>query len=635
MYFVKYGDKYLHDPRVEKYMLTDLSLNCEENSCGYCDFTIYPDHPLYSIIRERDADNPIKVYDNDILLFVGFIYELGKEFYLDGHVKCKGELDYLSESIVHPYSTTTKYFHTKVPDNLEGLFNWFIKQHNSQVGDNKKFRIGKNQAARFDISEALDISNNSYPNTISEISDQILKKIGGYLNLRYDDHGIRYLDYLYEWEGLNTQLLDFGVNLTSYTQTDDSSEIASYIIPMGAKLSDTDYTSENNNSDWDNLPLLLNTEPLYGSTTSKPNIISTNITSDIKVLDDKIYSKSAVERYGWIGKTYSNTDAKNKQSLVEMGTKALKEWLQPKRTIEVKAVDMHLINPNIKPIRIGEYVRVRSKPHGLDSYFICRNIELDLNNPENSIYSFGTTYDSFTGEQNKTINALNATIRKQFETIDIISESEKQTAATAEEVKNQFDNLEIGGINLLLGTRDFDGANWHNIEYWETWDVNKYFGYREYGKSGISIGQGIYQKVSVKKDHIYTFSFYALGDENTNVIVNIKDPNRDMQITDHDSIEIGKITESYERYHVTFRATDDGYICPRVENTTDSWIKIYALKFELGTMPTDWSPAPSDLESVVAEQDDAICALYEENLAYQAETDDAICELYELVSGGE
>ena len=115
MYFVKYGKEYLHDPRVDGYVLLDLSLDCEENSCGYCDFTIYPNHPMYNKLKERDADNPIEVYDDDTLLFVGFIYELGKEFYLDGHVKCKGELDYLNESIVRPYSTVQRGYGDKAP----------------------------------------------------------------------------------------------------------------------------------------------------------------------------------------------------------------------------------------------------------------------------------------------------------------------------------------------------------------------------------------------------------------------------------------------------------------------------------------------------------------------------------------
>lgn len=113
MYFVKYGKEYLHDPRYEEYILLDLTIENETNSCGYCDFTIYPDNPMYDKIRERDMDNLVEVYDDDTLLFAGYIYELGKEFKTDGHVKCKGELSYLNDSIVRPYSTETRGFGKK------------------------------------------------------------------------------------------------------------------------------------------------------------------------------------------------------------------------------------------------------------------------------------------------------------------------------------------------------------------------------------------------------------------------------------------------------------------------------------------------------------------------------------------
>ena len=91
MYFVKYGEQYLHDPRTDDCILFDLSLDGEENTCGYCDFTIYPNHPMYNKIKERDTENSVDVY-YDKLLFSGFIYELGYKFQLDGHVKCKGDL---------------------------------------------------------------------------------------------------------------------------------------------------------------------------------------------------------------------------------------------------------------------------------------------------------------------------------------------------------------------------------------------------------------------------------------------------------------------------------------------------------------------------------------------------------------
>lgn len=558
MYFVKYGNEYLHDPRVQDCFLIDLSFDCEENSCGYCDFTIYPNHPMYEKLKERDADNPVEIYDDEILLFSGFIYELGKEFYLDGHVKCKGELDYLRDSIVRPYSTVQRGYGSKAPSSVDGYFEWLIEQHNSQVKPNKKFVIGINQGGALDPNNYIFRESNEYPTTIDEISEKLLKNenIGGYIRIRHEN-GIRYIDYLAEWTDSNAQILDFGVNLTDYTQTDDSDDIATFVVPLGAKMSDTEYEYYDGYFLTSDKSMNLDKEyytksysqskkiaSFVGGVTYYEKRIDTFATSDKSPVDgidyytrsvdsegnysytkqdisrfvsgtvyyeqedyyvktsdstpsdakdyytlsdgyskvsnlgrfkkhaiyyeydenqdeanlnltiedsldgsydevgyykvgDKVYCESAVEKYGWIGITYKNTDIFTKEELRKKGTTALKEYISPKRTIEIKAVDMHFINPEIKPIRIGEYVRVRSVPHNLDSYFLCTSISLDLNNPENSLYTLGDTFDTLTGQQNKRINLLNATVNKQYESAVAISDELKAMAKAASTVSNQ------------------------------------------------------------------------------------------------------------------------------------------------------------------------------------------------------
>ena len=169
MYFVKYGNEYLHDPRTDDYVLLDLTLDSEENSCGFCDFTIYPTHPMYNKIKERDPDNPIEVYDGETLLFAGFIYELGTEFYLEGKVRCKGELDYLNDSIIRPYSTYRYGYRTKAPETGGEYFAWLIEQHNSQVSFNKQFVVGINQADIPFADKVLYHENNRYPKSFQKI----------------------------------------------------------------------------------------------------------------------------------------------------------------------------------------------------------------------------------------------------------------------------------------------------------------------------------------------------------------------------------------------------------------------------------------------------------------------------------
>ena len=471
MYFVKYGKEYLYDPRVQDCVIFEPSLECEENTCGFFDFTIYPDHPLYDKLKERDSSNPVEVYDDDILLFAGFIYELGKEFYLSGQVKCKGELAYLKESIVRPYSTIQRGYGSTVPTTVNGYFEWLIYQHNAQVDSTKQFKIGINQGYALDTNNYIYRESNQYPNTLDEINEKILNELGGYLRIRHEN-GERYIDLLYEWTDENAQILDFGINLTDYNQTDSSLDVYTYVIPLGAKMKDTEYSYFNGyfvtqdttvDPEKDYYEKKLNDGVYTYSLCYDLKSFETGVTyyeydenydeselsltisgiedgpigiDDYKKVGDYIYCMSAVNKYGFIGYTYEDQDITTTDNLIVASILSLKSCISPIRTIEIKAVDMHLVNPDIKPIRVGEYVRVRSNPHKFDSYMLCTSITLNLDSPSNSVYTLGTTFDTLTGEQNKRIKALNEKTNKQIEKAEALLAEVKQTAKDASTTAN-------------------------------------------------------------------------------------------------------------------------------------------------------------------------------------------------------
>ena len=318
---------------------------------------------------------------------------------------------------------------------------------------------------KVNIQECDIISeNDKYPTTFSEINEQLLEYegLGGYLRIRHD-RSTRYIDYISEWTEANAQILDFGKNLTDYTQTDDSDDIATYVIPLGCRMSETEYSyndgyfktsdttvnkdkeyftkSDNGYSSCGDLKAFESGKTYYeySEELDESNLsLTLEGLSNLKYDEagyikngDCIYCEEAVKKYGWIGVTYENTDIKDRETLLSRGTVVLKELISPKRTIEIKAIDMHLVNPEIKPIRIGEYVRVRSKPHNLDSYFLCTSISLDLDNPENSSYTLGTTFDTLTGQQNKRIKLLNASINSTYEEAAKLTEQEKRNAMKA------------------------------------------------------------------------------------------------------------------------------------------------------------------------------------------------------------
>lgn len=601
MYLVKYGTECLHDVRTDNCQLLSLTLDGESNACDHCEFEIATNHPMYDKLKERDLSSPVCVYDGEEMIFSGFIYEIGEEFNRTKTIKCKGELAYLGDTVVRPYSTLKGEYGEIVPNYLSGYFEWLIDQHNLQVDVSKQFVVGYNEGSML-YSGLVYKSSVEYPTTSTEIKEQILDSFGGYLRIRREN-GIRYIDLLSEYTDVNDQLIDFGVNILDYAKTDDSLDVYTAIVPLGANMSETDYyysdgyfltkdktpssiktyysqstyercsdietfesgvkyfellTRDTYTRTADTTPSTFKTyytkgsmseqskllyftygieyyekngdsyyrtpdltpnyrksyytqswssntgvaeweantvyyelssyqwysetkdsKPIYGKTYYTMAVYSTSKTeeegltafandktyyefdeslnqsdkpltlsmiADWKVTDDLyhtgdyIFSKENVAAHGLRVFSSKNTDIITVGDLLMWGTKELNSVLSPITTIEIKAIDLSLVDKNYKGIRVGQYVRVRSKPHGFDSYMLCDSIDLDLVNPENTTYTFGMSYDTFTGQQSKKISALNSTINKEYQNAAIISQEAKKTAQDALSISKDANN---------------------------------------------------------------------------------------------------------------------------------------------------------------------------------------------------
>lgn len=601
MYLVKYGTECLHDVRTDNCQLLSLTLDGESNACDHCEFEIATNHPMYDKLKERDLSSPVCVYDGEEMIFSGFIYEIGEEFNRTKTIKCKGELAYLGDTVIRPYSTLKGEYGEIVPNYLSGYFEWLIDQHNLQVDVSKQFVVGYNEGSML-YSGLVYKSSVEYPTTSTEIKEQILDSFGGYLRIRREN-GIRYIDLLSEYTDVNEQLIDFGVNILDYAKTDDSLDVYTAIVPLGANMSETDYyysdgyfltkdktpssiktyysqstyercsdietfesgvkyfellTRDTYTRTADTTPSTFKTyytkgsmseqskllyftygieyyekngdsyyrtpdltpnyrksyytqswssntgvaeweantvyyelssyqwysetkdsKPIYGKTYYTMAVYSTSKTeeegltafandktyyefdeslnqsdkpltlsmiADWKVTDDLyhtgdyIFSKENVAAHGLRVFSSKNTDIITVGDLLMWGTKELNSVLSPITTIEIKAIDLSLVDKNYKGIRVGQYVRVRSKPHGFDSYMLCDSIDLDLVNPENTTYTFGMSYDTFTGQQSKKISALNSTINKEYQNAATISQEAKKTAQDALNISKDANN---------------------------------------------------------------------------------------------------------------------------------------------------------------------------------------------------
>lgn len=421
-YKVLYDNQLLFDPYTDD-RITDTKLSSKLNAASYFDFTISSTHSLYSKIEERAGE--VRIYFNNLILFKGEITKIEEDFEGNYSVSCTGVLDYLTATRVRPYSTVEGEQPLKAPSSYDGYFQWLIDQHNSNCLDSRKrFSVGVNQGNMLDKNNYIYRSSEQRPTTASEIEDKILNSVGGYLFVRYQDD-LNILDLYADVHDVNTQIIDYGVNILDFTKTTTAETQYTAVVATG-------YTPD----------------PPEGQTDVKMKPITlegcadggTPYSSTIIKMGDRVYDVEAVARYGYREYYVSNTDIKTHDGLLEYACKTLNTLLSPALTISVRAVDLALIlGEKYQHLQLGQAVRVRSKPRKVDEYLMVNSIDLDLMNPENTTFDLGASYDTLTGQQSAYLKALNASINTSLDTVDALSTDVKNSAKLAQEAKDKAD----------------------------------------------------------------------------------------------------------------------------------------------------------------------------------------------------
>jgi hypothetical protein len=433
MWRVKYGEQYLHDPVGDEHALTDIRMGMEANAAGWCEFTIPEGHPLKSMLKDRDRSNPVEVWLDDEMLWAGFVYERSSDFLLSGRVSCKGELAYLDDVLVRPYSTVPGKQPLTAPSSVDGYFSWLIDRYNERVDSSRRFVVGVNNGAELDGNNHILRESSQLPTVSREIQDKLIERLGGYLFVRRSG-GVRYIDYLAECSDVNAQVIDFGENLLDFARTDTTNGLFTAVRPEGK----------------DGLTI----ESMPDGTYPKDAAFCKE--------GDVLVHREAAERYGVIEMQYSNPDAGTVEGLCDSAAVALRPHVEPKTTIEAKLVDMAMMAVgSFKPLRVGELVRVRSRPHGFDGYMLVAKIEPDLLDPSRSVYTLGTTFDSLTGETNRQIRRLNASINSAYDAMAPIGQAAKDAAEKAEAVDKIAKDAAGLAQSALDALADLHGAYVH------------------------------------------------------------------------------------------------------------------------------------------------------------------------------
>ena len=168
--------------------------------------------------------------------------------------------------------------------------------------------------------------------------------------------------------------------------------------------------------------------------------------------------------------------------------------------------------------------------------------------------------------------------------------------ATVEDVEN----IEIGGRNLLVGSKDYSGT-WANRTDW-TISSDTHEGALIASRTGTL--QGLGQIFYVSTGEQYTFSAYV---KSTSPIVNLYLTNYyDSAGLTPSSRAITLEPDTWTYVVCVISVSSNGFIFPRFELAdNDETVYVSAMKLEKGNKATDWTQAPEDVAYDIEQKADS------------------------------
>lgn len=377
MFYISAGGNQIYKPLDDLLVLFNPKLTLEIGKAGSLEFDIPPVNPYYDRLNQLTTEVTVDMDDEEI--FHGRVLSVERAFNNIRHVYCEGDLSYLIDSVQKgvQYSGTT-----------HNLFNQIIANHNARVDASKRFMVGTVNIENRNIilvgqsnSENINAGNIDYKqiaidsivdewnNTFDYIQTCLIDYCGGYLRTRRVN-GTTYIDLLDDFGSNSVQPIELGRNLLDLTEEVSVEDVFTVLIPLGD----------------DNLTIA----PVNGGS-------------------DELVDTAAVKRFGRIVRTHVFSNVTSASTLLENARRYMATNVNVPRTINVRAVDLHLVNKTIPAIKLGDKVQIASYVHDVNDILTCTKIEYDLEHPDNNNYTFGNPKQTLTQRYREDIRLSNDT----------------------------------------------------------------------------------------------------------------------------------------------------------------------------------------------------------------------------------
>ena len=337
MYQVNIGNKTLYYPGNDDFTIFNTELNEEIGKAGEFEYKVPPTNPLYD---EHTNGQLVTILKDKKEIWRGEVKDIKTDFSNVAEIYAVEDLAWLQDEYLTPASITNETYTQR--------FQAVIDAYNLNRPAERQFSAGYiTNVPSTDFCEWIT----EYDWSILDCLRNCICKDTGYIRVRRTTSGgnvTRYIDIvkLSDYGVRATQPIKYGYNLLDYVKESEYGKLTNVLTPYGAETDTELYDGYNQ-----------------------------------RIAGTVITDQTSINVYGRHAKTVIFNDAEDVVSLNAVAADYLSRYSQPELTMEVKAVDLSMIE-NADELRLGDSVRIIARPYAVDQWLYLTQIKRDIQNPD-------------------------------------------------------------------------------------------------------------------------------------------------------------------------------------------------------------------------------------------------------------
>lgn len=379
------------------------------NTINSFTFTILPNNQGYNLINPLSTLVKVLNTKTNKYEFIGRVLSPTHSMDSNGLISksyvCESELGYLLDT----YQSYEEIHNLSVRGYLERL----IQAHNNNTDSSKKFVVGN--VTVVDNNDSL-YRYIAYDTTKKNIDDDLIDKLGGELQIRYEND-TRYLDYLTEIGKVCSTEIRLAKNLQDLEQNIDVSNYCNRLVVLGVKLKAKD--NEGNETD------------------TEERLTIESVNNGLKYIDDA----ESIAKYGVIQGQVIYDDVTEAKNLLTKGQK----YLLNQRLLvsnKVNALDLSLIGIDIDSFEVGNYYPLIHEILGINDIVRVVEKSISIDSPHTNTITLG--------DLEKDIKKYNIQAKKGYtEAIKLAEEASNRAVSVEKYTTEQIYRVD-GNINTII-----------------------------------------------------------------------------------------------------------------------------------------------------------------------------------------